>query len=114
MRDNENETPKKTRDATAVRTGNRGSILAGLFCLRFYSQERAGSLKLKDGDVAAENPADGQAIIRTVKAALLYEFSLVTRPAYPETQIDARNWTPDAPASDPVARRLQGAAWRWR
>ena len=28
-----NETPKKTRDATAVRTGNRGPVLAGLFLL---------------------------------------------------------------------------------
>ena len=25
--------------------------------------------------------------------ALLYEMSVVTRPAYPEAQVEARNWT---------------------
>lgn len=42
---------------------------------------------------------DGQpmrgAIIRVILAALLYELSLVTRPAYPEAQIEARNWQPN-------------------
>jgi HK97 family phage prohead protease len=33
------------------------------------------------------------AIIRTILAALLYELSLVTRPAYPETQVEQRNWS---------------------
>ena len=52
-----------------------------------------------------EEPDDGQpgidgqprrgAIIRRIKAALLYEFSIVTRPAYPEAQIEARRWTPE-------------------
>lgn len=32
------------------------------------------------------------AIIRTINDALLYELSLVTLPAYPETQIEMRNW----------------------
>lgn len=44
------------------------------------------------------DPANGMhnAIIRTIFAALLYEISLVTRPAYPETQVEARNWQPTA------------------
>ena len=41
------------------------------------------------------DPARGMhnAIIRTIWAALLYELSLVTRPAYPEAQVVQRNWT---------------------
>ncbi|GGD30834.1 HK97 family phage prohead protease [Sinisalibacter lacisalsi] len=52
------------------------------------------------------DPENGahNAIIRTVHAALLYELSIVTRPAYSEAQIEARSWaktkggayTPDA------------------
>lgn len=41
------------------------------------------------------------AIIRTIHQALLYELSLVTRPAYPDTelahQIEARNWQSVSP-----------------
>jgi uncharacterized protein len=43
-----------------------------------------------------EDPSEGMAIIRYVLAALLYELSLVTRPAYSETQIDLRNWQPNS------------------
>ena len=41
------------------------------------------------------DPENGEhnAIIRTVLAALLYELSVVTRPAYPDAQVEQRNWT---------------------
>lgn len=45
--------------------------------------------------VEEEDPKLGMALIRTILAALLYEVSLVTRPAYPETQVEARSWTPN-------------------
>ena len=47
------------------------------------------------------------AIIRTITSALLYELSLVTMPAYPETAVDeARAWS--------VPRRRAHASARWR
>lgn len=42
--------------------------------------------------VEEENPAEGMALIRTIFAALLYELSMVTRPAYSETEVEERNW----------------------
>jgi len=42
--------------------------------------------------VEDEDPAEGTAIIRNIWAALLYELSFVTRPAYHETEIEERNW----------------------
>lgn len=39
--------------------------------------------------VEEEDPSLGRALIRVILAALLYEFSLVTRPAYGETEVSA-------------------------
>lgn len=47
--------------------------------------------EITDEGMDPENGAFN-AIIRTIKAALLYELSLVTRPAYPETQVEMRSW----------------------
>ncbi|NOR29908.1 MAG: hypothetical protein GQ539_02295 [Sulfitobacter sp.] len=63
------------------------------------------------------DPANGahNAIIRTVLAALLYEISVVTRPAYPEAQVEARNWGPDGPIRpDDLGNGVQHAFSRWR
>ncbi|QFT46791.1 Caudovirus prohead protease [Roseivivax sp. THAF40] len=59
------------------------------------------------------DPENGahNAIIRTVLAALLYEVSIVTRPAYPEAQVEARSW--DLARARPL--RSQATAMnRWR
>lgn len=69
---------------------------------------------VKDAEkVEEEDPALGIAIIRTIFAALLYEFSLVTRPAYPDTQVEARNWKPTE-AGLLVPNRLNRSLNRWR
>lgn len=47
--------------------------------------------------VEDEDPAEGDAIIRTVNDALLYELSIVTRPAYKESQVEARSWALSQP-----------------
>ena len=43
----------------------------------------------KAEEVTEEDPSEGTALIRTIFAALLYELSLVTRPAYDETEVEA-------------------------
>lgn len=53
-----------------------------------------------------------RAIIRTVQAALLYELSIVTRPAYPEAQIEARAWVAGEPR--PLNRAVRSPRLRWR
>lgn len=60
--------------------------------------------------VEEEDQAEGMALIRTVHDALLYEMSAVTRPAYPEAQIEARHW--GQIASD--QRRSVHHTYRWR
>ena len=59
----------------------------------------------------AQDPEAGDhgAIIRTVKAALLFELSIVTRPAFEQAQVEARRWQPDPPR-----RPIVPAHWRWR
>ncbi|WP_085307943.1 HK97 family phage prohead protease [Planktotalea arctica] len=68
--------------------------------------------KVEDEGMDPENGAHN-AIIRTVLQALLYEMSIVTRPAYPTTQIEARNWTPNLPL-DGLGNGLQRTLNRWR
>ena len=43
-------------------------------------------------EVFEEDPAEGDALVRQINDAILFELSLVTRPAYPETQVEARSW----------------------
>lgn len=45
--------------------------------------------------VDEEDPAEGRALIRTIMQALLFELSVVTSAAYPNAEVEARNWTPE-------------------
>jgi HK97 family phage prohead protease len=50
------------------------------------------------------------ALLRSIKQAVLHEFSVVTRPAYDQAQVEARNWS--CLASQVQARPSALARWR--
>ena len=56
-----------------------------------------------------EDPAEGNAMIRTINAAVLFEMSAVTRPAYDETEIEERAV---ATVGKPSPRHQAMARWR--
>ena len=60
-------------------------------------------------DGGAEVRRSGDGILREIRDAHLVEISAVTRPAYPQAQIEARNWTPELSAQ-PVLKPDN----RWR
>lgn len=51
-------------------------------------------------------------ILRTITAADLAEISAVSRPAYPDAQIEARNWTPVAAVAARLVERHPAIRWR--
>lgn len=62
--------------------------------------------------VAEEDPAEGKALIRTISAAVLFELSAVTRPAYGETTmtVEARSWD----VTEGGVIQPKKGAYRWR
>ena len=67
--------------------------------------------KIEDEGSDPENGAHN-AIIRTVLAALLYEISVVTRPAYPDAQVEQRNWDVTRDGIKPVSDLRHLSRWR--
>ncbi len=65
--------------------------------------------RVRPGGERIERRGDG--ILRTIASAELFEVSAVTRPAYPEAQIEARNWQP---VGEVAARVVAHHLNRWR
>ena len=68
-----------------------------------------------EAETIEEEPVDPRrgmhgAIIRRIRQALLFELSVVTRAAYPEAQVEARNWTPGEALISAVPAHMK----RWR
>jgi uncharacterized protein len=58
---------------------------------------------------------DGDVVHRSITAAELVEVSAVTRAAYPQAQIEARNWTPErVPQITVLTDGLHRTLARWR
>jgi len=83
-----------------LRSYNAGLIRGLSPGFRLSPAEGSEAVEVRDG-----------AILRTVRAAQVFEFSAVTRPAYSAAQIEARSWTPGQAAPDAgLVRSL--ARWR--
>ena len=107
----------ETDDALTVEAEISADMAGASYVRDFLSAHAAGlvrglspGFRVRPGGETVEER--GNAILRTIRAADLIEISAVTKPAYPQAQIEARNWQP---VGD-VARRLthRPAALRWR
>jgi uncharacterized protein len=103
-------------DALVIEARIGASLAAVSYVADFLAAHAAGLVRgLSPGFRVAPDgetvEARGGAILRTIKAADLFEVSAVTVPAYPEAQIEARNWQAGRDAPDAgLARTL--ARWR--
>jgi uncharacterized protein len=99
------------RDALAlVAAGLAGGISPGF---RLPPQRAVREAERVEQEPNRPEAGQHRAIIRHVLSALLYEVSIVTRPAYDETQIELRSWrlSPRGPAVVPL---WQAPTSRWR
>ena len=62
--------------------------------------------------VTEEDPKEGKALIRTIFHAILFEMSMVTRAAYPDTEalVESRSWEQTTGGVITPKRR----EYRWR
>ena len=106
------------RDAFALLTSGLAVGLSPGFRI---PPERA----VNDAEEVEQEPDNGEpdengdpqrgALIRTIKAALLFELSIVTRPAFEDAQIEERSWRlPSRVRSHPIKGLMFAPAYRWR
>ncbi|MGC9448573.1 HK97 family phage prohead protease [Cereibacter johrii] len=99
-----------TEDALLVEIRIKPEIAAASYCRDILAGVRAGlTVGLSPGFRVASDPAaeviqrQGNVVRREVRTALLEEISIVTRPAYPQAQIEARCWSADGTMPRPTA-----------
>ena len=104
-------------DALTVEATIGADMAAVSYVRDFLSAHAAGLIRglspgfrVRPGGETVEER--GSAILRTIRAADLFEISAVTRPAYPEAQIEARNWQPVAHAARRIVDRHHASRWR--
>lgn len=91
----EAEQPTYMRDVLAQhRAGLIGGISPG------FTVPPASTVP--DAEVLEPEPGNRNVMIRSIRQAVLYELSLVTRPAYPETEVDMRGFDGEARPSGRV------------
>lgn len=107
----------ETDDALTVEATISADMGQVSYVRDFLSAHSAGlvrglspGFRVRPGGETVENR--GNAILRTIRAADLIEISAVTKPAYSQAQIEARNWQPVGEVAQRVVRRH--AATRWR
>lgn len=85
----ENRQPTWMRDTVlAVQAGLVGGISPGF--------RVPPATAVQDAEVLEDEPGNPGVKVRRIRAAVLFELSLVTRPAYPDTEVDIRQFqSPD-------------------
>ncbi len=106
----------ETDDALLIEARIDASLAGVTYVSNMLAGIRAGLIpglspgfRLVPGEGSESIERKGAAVLRTIRAAQLEEISIVTRPAYPTAQIEARNWNPaaiarSAPAAHPSNR----------
>lgn len=107
----------ETDDALTVEATISADMAGVSYVRDFLSAHAAGlvrglspGFRVRPGGEKVEERGD--AILRTIRAADLIEVSAVTRPAYPEAQIEARNWQPVGEVAQRVVERHHSNRWR--
>ncbi|WP_334061370.1 HK97 family phage prohead protease [Limimaricola cinnabarinus] len=107
----------ETDNALTIEATIGGDMAAVSYVRDFLAAHAAGLIRglspgfrVRPGGETVEERGD--AILRTIRAADLFEISAVTRPAYPEAQIEARNWQPVAPVARRIVDRHHASRWR--
>ncbi|OOY24441.1 hypothetical protein BMI91_10390 [Thioclava sediminum] len=109
----------ETADALTVEATIGADMAQVSYVRDFLSAHAAGlvrglspGFRVRPGGETVEER--GNAILRTITAADLIEISAVTKPAYPQAQIEARNWQPIGEVAERVVKQTPHPAVRWR